>query len=53
MLVIIFSLIGFALALFILKALIPWLTGIDELTNQVKGLREDLNYWKKYEDRSL
>lgn len=52
MLAIIFSLIGIALALFLLKAIVPWITGIDALTNEVKGLRKDLKALKD-EDSSI
>ena len=44
--------VGFILAILLIRVLGAWLLRIDEVINELKGLRKDLDYWKN-EDSSL
>lgn len=50
--IVIVGFLGLVLIIFILKAVLPWITGIEKLTEEVQGLRKDLKELKN-EDSSL
>lgn len=50
--IVIVGFLALVVIIFFFKAVLPWIFGIDKLTEELQGLRKDLKEWKN-EDRSL